>query len=163
MLYRLIVIILPTLMVLSSVAWSQTSSIQGSVQWFQPRTITSGVSGIVNVVSYQPGARFARDELLIQLNQAPFDTALATEQASIRYLPATLSPARIAQAIREASYEAAEPSADVPAEAPGEQDVLALEVRFALLFVAPLVRTQSRPAMTSDVRPLPSWSSTRTE
>ena len=37
----------------------------------------------MNVVSYQPGARFARDELLIQLNQAPFDTALATEQASM--------------------------------------------------------------------------------
>ena len=72
---------------------------------------------------------------------------LATEKASIAYLPATLSPARIVQAIRDAGYDAREEADDSALPAAGEYDTLAREVRFALVFVLPLVFISMGPML----------------
>jgi len=79
---------------------------------------------------------------------------LATEKASITYLPATLSPARIRQAIREAGYEPAEADEEDTATGPTEQDTLAGEVRFALWFTLPLVLISMGPLFIPGMKEL---------
>ena len=69
---------------------------------------------------------------------------LATGHANIRYLPASLGPARLRQAIRDAGYETPEFQEDgTGATPPGtmtdaDTDRLGREFRFALIFTLPL-------------------------
>lgn len=72
---------------------------------------------------------------------------LATETASVRYLPASLSLERIRQAIHAAGYTT-DVGQDAAAPAmPGEQAKLAAELRFALWFVLPLVVVSMGPML----------------
>lgn len=74
---------------------------------------------------------------------------LAMENASVEYLPASVSPARLRQTIREAGYEPVEEEVGdaPPEEESGDQQNLARELRFSLWFTLPLVLISMGPMM----------------
>lgn len=66
---------------------------------------------------------------------------LATEKAMVRYLPQTVTPPRIAEAVRKAGYEPTLESGEGEGDAAGdpEREDLRRRVGFAALFTVPLV------------------------
>ena len=71
---------------------------------------------------------------------------LATEKASVRYLPAAVSRPRLEQAIRDAGYQVLQPAQEEMQSArPGDEDGLLTDLRFAVIFAAPLLVVSMGP------------------
>jgi RND family efflux transporter MFP subunit len=64
----------------STSALAGQSSYEGVVGWGQQRTITAGVSGVVEKIGYSLGREFDQGETLIALDQRPFDTQVITQR-----------------------------------------------------------------------------------
>ena len=110
-------------------------------------TCASCVNRVENVLAALPGVVAARANF-------------ATGYADIRYLPASLSPARLRQTIRDAGYETPEPGEDgVDADISdtandADTDHLGRELRFALIFTLPLALISMGPMVIPGLRGL---------
>jgi multidrug efflux system membrane fusion protein len=54
------------------------------LDWSQRAVLSTPVSGVIDVVTTTPGARVTTGEVLLQLDQRPFETALADATAQLR-------------------------------------------------------------------------------
>jgi multidrug efflux system membrane fusion protein len=65
-------------------AAAAAAELPAQLDWSQRTVLSTPVSGVVDAVTTTPGARVSAGQVLLQLDQRPFETALADARAQLR-------------------------------------------------------------------------------